>query len=246
MTSLQQIKCFGGNDYGQLGQGDTEALGDDDNEMGCYLSKLKLCGDWTAQQISVGARHVCALSINSTIKCWGANEYGQLGYGDTENRGDDDNEMGCNLDEVSLPDWFVPVEVVSGTNHTCAISSNQSMVCWGSNVYGECGVGDCDSPTDAIGDEPGEMGNNMTIVDLGSDFAINEAKCSNGFTCVLGMDEGLGEVKCFGINDNGQLGYGDTDSRGMLVFTQHLCEMSPCFKMMLHFEVTYKNIVCLL
>ena len=214
LSTDQEIKCFGGNDDGQLGQENTKDIGDNSNEMGCQLDEVELCSDFIPIQISVGARHVCALSTNFTVKCWGANEYGQLGLGHTDTIGDDNNEMGCDLAEVELPDDFVPIEVIAGTNHTCAISSNRSMVCWGSNEYGECGVGNCTDSMDRIGDESDEMGNYMTLVDVGDDFIIDDAKCSNGFTCVLGIDGNLGEIKCFGLNDNGQLGYGDTDNRG--------------------------------
>merc|ERR1719187_733442 len=124
--------------------------------------------------------------------------------------------MGCNLGHVNMPDDFVPIEVIAGTNHTCALSEDMTVVCWGSNYYGECGVGDCSSPYDAIGDEHWEMGDNLVAVDAGDNFYIEQVKCSEGFTCVLGYDTdvNLGAVRCFGLNNQGQLGYGDAENRG--------------------------------
>ena len=49
-----------------------------------------------------GEYHTIVLLDNGTVKCWGHNNYGQLGYEDTEDRGDEPGEMGDNLPYVSL------------------------------------------------------------------------------------------------------------------------------------------------
>ncbi len=95
-------KCWGYNIYGQLGYGDTNNRGDGPNEMGDYLPVVDLGSSFVVQNIALGYYHTCALSIGGEIKCWGYNNYGQLGYGDTNNRGDVSNEMGDNLPVVDL------------------------------------------------------------------------------------------------------------------------------------------------
>ena len=56
----------------------------------------------TARAVAVGSAHTCALLDDDKVKCWGRNDFGQLGLGDTANRGDDPGEMGDNLPAVDL------------------------------------------------------------------------------------------------------------------------------------------------
>lgn len=51
----------------------------------------------SAQHITLGTFHTCALLDNRQVKCWGWNEYGQLGLGDTGTRGDDPRRDGDDM-----------------------------------------------------------------------------------------------------------------------------------------------------
>jgi len=53
--------------------------------------------------ISANSYSICAQFNDDTFKCWGYNEHGQLGLGDTNDRGDNPNEMGDDLPTVSFP-----------------------------------------------------------------------------------------------------------------------------------------------
>eukprot|EP01083_Nonionella_stella_P305491 1065893_1 len=86
--------------------------------------------------IMAGAYHSC-MSYNNKIKCWGYNSHGQLGYGDTNNRGDASNEMGDSLLEIELGTNFIPLQIVTGRYHNCALSTANKMKCWGYNVDGQ-------------------------------------------------------------------------------------------------------------
>jgi alpha-tubulin suppressor-like RCC1 family protein len=70
--------------------------------MGDDLPVVDLGTGRTAKMISAGGEHTCALLDDDSVKCWGRNQYGQLGLGDTSNRGDGPGEMGDNLPVVDL------------------------------------------------------------------------------------------------------------------------------------------------
>jgi hypothetical protein len=94
------LKCWGGNNHGQLGLGDLENRGDDPGEMGSALPTTELGESFSA--VAVGDSHNCVILASGRIKCWGRNDFGQLGLGDVENRGDDPGEMGLELPMVEL------------------------------------------------------------------------------------------------------------------------------------------------
>jgi len=91
------LKCWGQNDKGLLGRGDVYNRGDDENEMGDYLLPIDIGTNFTLMKLSCGGHHCCALSTARNLKCWGMNAQGQLGYGDTNYRGDAPNEMGDSI-----------------------------------------------------------------------------------------------------------------------------------------------------
>jgi alpha-tubulin suppressor-like RCC1 family protein len=174
--------------------------------MGDSLPAVSLGAGKTAVALAVGASHTCALLNDSSVKCWGYNDYGQLGLGDTANRGDSAGEMGDNLPALSLGAGKTAIALASGSQHTCALLNDGSVKCWGYNDYGPLGLGD----TANRGDSAGEMGESLPVVSLGA--RKTAALAAGGYyTCALLND---GSVKCWGYNEHGQLGLGDTDNRG--------------------------------
>jgi cysteine-rich repeat protein len=204
LSSGGTVKCWGDNSYGQLGLGDTEARGDEPNEMGENLPTVALGSGRYATSIATGMNHVCALLDDGSIKCWGDNLNGTLGLGDTENRGDEPDEMGDNLPAVSLGTGLRAVGIAAGLGVTCALLNDRSLKCWGHNRYGQLGLGD----TEDRGDEPGEMGNNLPAVNLNADLRPIALATTGGGTCAL-LDDS--SVRCWGMNSGGALGTGDDD-----------------------------------
>ncbi len=204
-----QIKCWGYNGWGALGLGDTVNRGDAPGQMGANLPFVDLGTGRTVQIIfSSGGRNSCAILDNNELKCWGANEYGQLGLGDTMNRGPAPGQMGDNLPAIDLGTGLYAIKVVNGQGAMCALLNNNKIKCWGQNSLGQLGLGD----TNNRGDQPGEMGDNLPFVDLGDDTdglpyeALDIVAGQYSFCALLRS----GNVKCWGANAYGQLGIGNT------------------------------------
>jgi alpha-tubulin suppressor-like RCC1 family protein len=201
------VKCWGLGTDGQLGYGTTTSLGRSSGQMGDALATIDLGTGRTAVAISAGLAHTCAVLDNATVKCWGLNTDGQLGLGDTDDRGDDPGEMGDALAIINLGTGRTAVAISAGSAHTCAILDNATVKCWGGGAFGQLGVGSVDS----IGDGSGEMGNALAAVSLGTGRTVKALSSGDAHTCAI-LDNN--SVKCWGGNGNGRLGYGDTDDRG--------------------------------
>jgi alpha-tubulin suppressor-like RCC1 family protein len=202
-----QVKCWGQNDYGQLGFGVIGARGDDPSEMGDHLPAVDLGTGRTAVAVAAGSYHTCALLDNAQVKCWGESEYGRLGLGDRETRGDDPSEMGDDLPAVDLGTGRTAIAVAAGYYHTCALLDRGQVKCWGQNAYGQLGLGDSENR----GDGSGEMSDDLPAVDLGTGRTAVAVWAGDVHTCAL-LDNA--QVKCWGCNGVGQLGLGDGENRG--------------------------------
>ncbi|MFM8506970.1 MAG: RCC1 domain-containing protein, partial [Actinomycetota bacterium] len=203
------VKCFGEGDNGRLGSGATTDIGRSAAVMGDALTAVQLGSGRTAKAIATGAVHSCALLDNDSVKCWGANDDGQLGLGDTDARGDAAGEMGDALHAVSLG-LSVGVRVTAitaGEAHTCALLSSGAVKCWGAGSNGRLGSGDEESR----GDADGEMGASLPTVDLGSGRTAKAISAGAAHTCAI---RDTNDVVCWGVGATGRLGTGAEDDIG--------------------------------
>ena|GEM_PF-6881755 len=91
-------------------------------------------GGVAAEKISVsgGESHTCAVKADGTVWCWGLNSNGQLGNNTTEQKNAPVQVLG-----VGGSGYLTNVAAVStGTFHTCALKSDRTVWCWGSNLVG--------------------------------------------------------------------------------------------------------------
>ncbi|MGE3974488.1 MAG: RCC1 domain-containing protein [Bdellovibrionales bacterium] len=205
-----KIKCFGANGAGQLGLGDQLDRGDGANEMGANLPYVDLGSDIQVLSLALGDVHSCALTHQFKVKCWGDANYGQSGYGDTEDRGDEPNEMGDALPAVDLGFAQFVIDLRSFNQTTCALMVNGTMKCWGNNETGALGLGDVNSR----GDQTGEMGESLLPLYLGKKLSVSDIATGLDHTCAIVGTKLQNAVKCWGANARGQLGLGDTVLRG--------------------------------
>lgn len=119
--------CWGDDEFSQLGlspgpdAGSTRAL---------VPTRSGSDSDWA--QVSVDTFHGCAVKTGGTLWCWGRNVEGQLGLGDTQDRGSP-TQVGMDTD------WIL---VSAGRFHTCAETSGHAVYCTGANDTGQLGVSD--------------------------------------------------------------------------------------------------------
>ena len=94
------VKCFGSNQYGKLGVGNTASVGENVNQLNDNLKFTVLGSNFIPKQVTLGSHHGCALSTINDIKCWGNGGSGKLGQGNTNNIGDNSGEMGDNINPL--------------------------------------------------------------------------------------------------------------------------------------------------
>ncbi|HLT35709.1 MAG TPA: RTX toxin, partial [Enhygromyxa sp.] len=193
------VRCWGRNEYGQLGQGNTNNVLDPVNLPPVALGE-------TAALVELGNSFACALLSGGSLRCWGENNFGQLGLGHVMNIGDD--ELPTAADPVML--GAATDSIAVGRNHSCALLTSGGLRCWGRNNAGQLGRGNI-LP---IGDNetPASVGNLPLDFD-GLEPGSGPIAVAGGFehTCVLFS---AGELACFGGNECGQLGYGHVFSLG--------------------------------
>ena len=200
------LKCWGRNNAGQLGYGDTANHGSA-ALMGDALPALSLGAGLIPVHVVGGDEHTCAAFTSGAVKCWGYNSVGQLGQGHAEYRGTRPGQMGDSLIAVDLGPGRTAQGLASGVEHVCAVLDDASVKCWGSNLYGQLGVGDKSSR----GRLPAELGAGLLAVDLGPGRTAKSISTSGFHVCAILDDDSL---KCWGSNSDGQLGLGDKKHRG--------------------------------
>jgi len=126
------LRCWGGNTFGNLGNG-TSGAGADTNLPG---APVNLGAGRTALEVSVQRDHVCAVLDDHSLKCWGYNEYGELGNGARfTNIVTPGAAIGLGAGRTALA-------VSVGDYHSCTILDDRTARCWGFSNFGQLGNGD--------------------------------------------------------------------------------------------------------
>jgi len=183
-----QLKCWGGNTSGELGLGHTNTIGDEPNEMpppdvplGEKVKHVAVGG------VGAGGSHTCAVLENGAVRCWGQNQFGQLGLGHVKSIGDDE------LPTQNVPLEGRAVEVALGQWHSCARLESGSVQCWG--IGSAAGLGTHEN----VGDDANDT---IGIVPLGG--KAGRIAAGTAHTCALLAETGA--VRCWGGNVWGETG----------------------------------------
>ncbi len=170
-----QLTCWGSNWFGEGGWQEFPSEG---------TPRIEL-GEGEVVGAAAGWHHTCAVFDDGSVKCWGQNNLGQLGLGDTVNRGLDAAEMGDLLPEVDL--GAKAVQLALGSTHSCALLADGNIKCWGG--YSE--ELHAQESGDALGDEPGEMGEALNTIALGVGRTASKIVAGGGRTCALRDDDSV-------------------------------------------------------
>jgi alpha-tubulin suppressor-like RCC1 family protein len=168
------VKCWGGNGNGELGIGKKNLL-----ESPVPL-KVKLPGK--AVSVSAGTRSTCALLDTGAVYCWGANDFDQLGTGETF------DELAKSYSPLRVANLDGATAVSVGAMNACALTSG-GVECWGDNSLGLV--------TEDMG------GSSPTPVAVQGLANVASVYAGPGLTCAVLSG---GRVSCWGINSGGQLG----------------------------------------
>ena len=133
--------------------------------------------------ISAANSHACALMASGGVKCWGANG-GRLGNGSTA----------ASLTPVDVSGLSNATAVSAGNLFSCALTAVGGVKCWGDNSVGQLGNGS--SSTSTVPVDVSGLTSGVIAIDAGQSFA-----------CAI---TATGGVKCWGFNDDGELGNGST------------------------------------
>ncbi len=211
--SAGRVKCWGRNNWGQLGYGDTNNRGDGPSEMGVNLPYVNLGTNVTALKISAGngGDNTCALTSNGRVKCWGRgdnwSEPGYMGYGHPNNIGDQANQMGDNLPFINLGTNVVAKDIVTSSFNSCVFTADNRAKCWGTGFHGANG----NASDNRVGSSLNDMGDNLPYLDLGTGRKVLKIAMGSFHRCAI-LDNL--KVKCWGWNTAGELGYEDLVTRG--------------------------------
>ena len=140
-----------------------------------------------AIEISVGQGHVCAVLDDSSLTCWGSNEYGQLGDGTYE-------RSNVPVEVSVIQEGSVVKSVSAGSGFTCALLGNHTVFCWG------------DSDFHVLGGEIIESGPISTAyVNIPGNESVLSVSSGSDHSCALTSE---GQLYCWGYGDDGRLGNG--------------------------------------
>lgn len=193
LTAAGGVLCWGSNEWGQLGDGNTNTARNRPVAVNGLSSGVRA--------IAAGYYHTCAAMTSGGVMCWGYNRGGALGDGTTTNRPLPVAVSGLDVGIVAL--------AAGGSyygGHTCALTTNGGVMCWGANGWGQLGDG-------------GAADRAVPAAVSGLESGVTAITANQDHTCALTAS---GSVMCWGRNFYGQLGDGSLRAKSTPVMVSGL------------------------
>jgi alpha-tubulin suppressor-like RCC1 family protein len=144
----------------------------------------------SATAVEAGNAHACALRMDGSVWCWGANDLGQLGAA----------TLPMTERSSAAPSGITmgATQIAIGGKHSCALLDDMTVRCWGSNSSGQLGGGSAVMPSSI---------SPVQVVNIGDGLQITAGE---NWACAL---RSTASVWCWGDDTLGFLGDGNNTSR---------------------------------
>ena len=188
VTRAGAVYCWGRNEQGETGNASTAAHG----------TPAKVAGDFAGRLVSAAGQfdYTCAVGRDSTLSCWGANCYGQLGVDSTSEQCGTP-AMPCSSTPKAVRATGTFLSVSTFFSHVCAVAASGQVSCWGENNQGQLGDGN-------------GSGNARVPTPIQGGATYKAVSTGRQFTCAI---TSAGAAQCWGRNADGQLGTGDFEDK---------------------------------
>ena len=200
----RRVYCWGNNDLGQLGRA----------RNAFDTGPRPIDSDARFKRVSAAGLHACAIAIDDSAYCWGVNTTLQLGATSNEQCTVRGRTYSCSAKplevgggfkfrSLSPGSWGSSVSFISQvefTGHTCGVTTQQDIVCWGSN--------NAAAIRQPIHFDP------LPIQPVQLSFPNNKFKAVATGAAHTCAELVTGQVWCWGSNSRGQQGIPQGTSRG--------------------------------
>ncbi len=193
LTDEGAVHCWGNNSGGGLGNESTRMS----------ATMVATIGAPRLRSIDAGGLHTCGLTDGGVAHCWGLNASGQIGVRTSRHVC---GGAPCDLTPSPVGGDLTLASITAGANHTCGITHEGTLYCWGDNTWGQLGTG-----TRTAVARP---------VLVTTSHRFRSVSAGTAHTCAVADD---GAVLCWGRNEDGQIGV----SHGMSLCTGAPCTLTP-------------------
>jgi len=145
------------------------------------------------RQVTVGGEHTCGLTTSQVAYCWGTNSVGELGIG-TSTGPETCSGIPCSTTPVRVVGGLAFRQLSAKSGHTCGVTPNNRLFCWGLNHTGQLGDG-----TGADSPRP---------IRIARGLAFRQVSAGNLHSCGVTTNH---VAYCWGHNQAGALGDGTTN-----------------------------------